>query len=207
MKVLKVKHSEPHQWCDLCSWIVFPPFQNIDLTLSTETQEKEKSRSVQLFCHSLNSWSSRYLVTQLSCQQEYLKRTIEKKFHAWSTELWLWQLFIFRFFRETPKAAGRLERAVWGEDHDDGAYIQTGWNPRGSTSYAIISSRTQTWLLDLLSAFETAWFYLIITCVLCSSSSSIFTPLSRGSFSPIREVTSRWQTICFTYLLFITMND
>lgn len=46
-----------------------------------------------------------------------------------------------------------------------------------------------------------AWFDLIITSVLCSSSCSIFTPLSRGSFSPIREVKRHWQTSRFNILL------
>lgn len=39
-------------------------------------------------------------------------------------------------------------------------------------------------------SFSYGMFYLMITFVLASFSSSIITPSSRGSFSPIREVSS-----------------
>ena len=44
------------------------------------------------------------------------------------------QLFLFwlRFLREAVQTAGRLEGALWGEAYDDGAHIQTGWNPPGT---------------------------------------------------------------------------
>lgn len=55
----------------------------------------------------------------------------------------------------------------------------------------VSSHSEETCFLNLLSAFfKDCLFYFIITFVLFSSSSSIFTPSSRGSFSPIREVSS-----------------
>lgn len=130
MKVLKVPQSQPpqrrHSHCCIC----VQAFHFNVPTVLAETQEEEKSRGVQLLRHSLNSRSTRY--PHLLQHPPHLTATaaVQKKdvgFNSFNSKLL--HFSVFRFFRETPEAAGRLERALRGEDHDDGAHIQTGWNP------------------------------------------------------------------------------
>lgn len=61
------------------------------------------------------------------CSTQFVSEVICAAFRCKPSRV---SLFL-RFLWETLEAAGSLQRALRGEDHDDGAHIQTGWNPRG----------------------------------------------------------------------------